>query len=173
MTSPHKRRYRRVDKTGRSKGSARFVKLDHYLLDSEAYRSMRALPRAVYTLLRRRFNGSNNGEILCSIRDIVHECLCSKDGAAAALEELVLKGFVKCAQHGSFHFKLRHAPKWILTEEAYREQLPTKEFMRWRAPKENHGPETRTAGPGMRTDVPKEGPNVVEFSPKKRTDGAV
>lgn len=141
MSSRHKRRFRRDGEPGK------FVKLESYMLRCEAYRSMKALPRGVYTELRRRFNGRNNGEILLSIREIVHELHCSKDSATAALRELEEKGFIKCAQRGSFHYKIRHAPKWILTEEGWNGELASKDFMRWRAPEKNVGPQMRTIGP--------------------------
>jgi hypothetical protein len=140
-----------ADKTGRSKFPEPFVLLRRYLLDSEAYRSLKPIPRAAYTELRRRYNGSNNGEISCSIREMADRINCSKDSASDAFDELLAKGFIKQARPASFHFKVRHAPTWILTEENYADQLPTKEFMRWSVSKEKAGPESRTAGPEQRT----------------------
>ena len=147
----------------------------HHVLRSEAYRSLKPIPRAAYTELRRRFNGSNNGEILCSVRNLADAVNCSKDSASAAFAELEAKGFIKCAQRGSFNYKVAHAPKWVLTEEPYHDGLPTKEFMRWRAPEENGGPKSRTSGPGKPTagdkkyrsrdeSVLNNGPRLVENS---------
>lgn len=139
------------------------------MLRCEAYRSMKALPRAVYTELRRRYNGRNNGEILLSVREIVDELHCSKDSASAALGELEEKGFIKCAQRGSFHYKIRHASTWILTEEGLNNELATKDFVHWRAPEKKTGPRSGTDGPIPSTEdenkdrlkmqtVPKQGP---------------
>jgi hypothetical protein len=158
-----------ADKTGRSKFPETFVKLTRHLLRSEAYLSLKPIPRAVYTELRRRFNGKNNGGITCSLREIETEVNCSKDSAAKAFAELQEKGFIKCSQPGSFSWKVRHAPSWVLTEESYRDELPTNEFLRWSAPEEKPGPEKRTVGPETRTRVPKEGPkngaSVLEQGP--------
>jgi hypothetical protein len=151
MTSQNRRPFRRTDKRGRSKGTEKFVMIKHHVLRCDAYRSMKALPRSVYFELRRRFNGMNNGKIHCSIRELANELHCSKDSAAAALEELEEKGFIKCARPGSFNYKVRHAPEWILTEESLGEEFPTKEFMRWTTPKEKPGPEIGTLGPEIRT----------------------
>lgn len=140
-----------ADKTGRSKFPEKFVMLRRYVLQSDAYRSLKPIPRAAYTELRRRFNGHNNGEISCSIREIVAAINCSRDSAGAAFRELEEKGFIKCARQADFNYKLRHAPTWILTEENYGNELPTKEFMRWQSAKEKHGPESRTSGPENRT----------------------
>lgn len=157
MSSRHKKKTRGVNKTGRDAKPEKFVMHRHYVLRCEAYRSMKALPRAVYMELRRRFNGSNNGKIVCSIREIVRECNCSKDAASAALKELQEKGFIKCTQKGSFHFKVPHAAMWALTEEELDGALPTKEFMRWKQPAEKCGPKSRTRGPSSSTDIPEEG----------------
>jgi hypothetical protein len=151
MSSKHRRAFRRVDKKGRSKGTEKFVMVWNHVLRCDAYRSMKALPRAVYFELRRRFNGMNNGKIHCSIRELVAEFHCSKDSAAAALAELEEKGFIKCARLGSFHYKIRHASEWVLTEESLGDEFPTKEFMRWTKPKEEAGPKIGTVGPEIRT----------------------
>jgi hypothetical protein len=151
MSSMHRRAFRRVDKKGRSKGTEKFVMVWNHVLRCDAYRSMKALPRAVYFELRRRFNGMNNGKIHCSIRELANEFHCSKDSATAALAELEEKGFIKCARPGSFNYKIRHAAEWTLTEESLGEEFPTKEFMRWTKPKEKSGPENGTVGPEIRT----------------------
>jgi DNA-binding HxlR family transcriptional regulator len=151
MSNRHKRRGRGVDATGRSKGKEPFVMLRKFVLASEAYRSLKPLPRAIYTELRRRYNGTNNGYISCSLREIEKELHCSKNTASAALGELVKKGFIKRATCGSFHYKVRHAPTWILTEEEYDGKPATKEFARWSA-------EEKSAVPEQGQGVPKEGP---------------
>jgi hypothetical protein len=147
-----------ANNAGRSKFPETFVMLRRYLIQSDAYRSLKPIPRAAYTELRRRFNGRNNGEISCSIREIVAEVHCSKDSASAAFKELQAKGFIKQSRPASFHYKVPHAPTWILTEENYGNELPTKDFMRWRVTEENAGPDKRTVDPETRTRVPKEGP---------------
>ena len=51
------------------KGAARFVQLSEWLQASEAWATLRPGPRALYIELKRRYNGSNNGEIYLSHRD--------------------------------------------------------------------------------------------------------
>lgn len=178
MSSRYRRRTRGVDNKGRSKTEEKFVMLQHYLLKSDAYRSMKPLPRAVYTELKRRYNGRNNGEIFCSIRELVAELHCSKDGASAALRELEDKGFIRCARRGSFHYKVKHASLWVLTEERLGEEFPTKDFMRWKPQKENSGTAPRTAAPEKRTEgenqdrgngnpVPISGPAIQKISSER------
>lgn len=130
--SRRQRRGRKHNAKGRSIGKKRFVMLVHWLLDSPAWRSMKCEPKQLYVELRRRFNGSNNGEIFYSIRDAARDLHVAKATAQKAFRELQDKGFIKCARLGSFHYKTRHASLWILTEDSYRDQLPTKEFMHWK-----------------------------------------
>lgn len=85
----------------------------------------------LYVSLRWRFNGSNNGDISMSVREAVAEVRISKDTAGAAFKELQEKGFVRCNQPGSFNWKAGLASTWILTEERYRNDLATKEFLNW------------------------------------------
>lgn len=149
--SSHKRTKRAVNKTGRNKHDP-FVKLSHFVLNSPAYKSMNSLSRSVYTELRKRYNGQNNGEISCSVRELERELHCSKDSAGKALKELVAKGFIKCAQAGSFHYKVRHAATWILTDEELSGMPPTKDFMRWQPGEKKNGPKSGTGCPQNRTE---------------------
>lgn len=131
MSDYAKRGGRGANRKGRSRNRPRFAMHYHYLLDCPAYRDLRPLARGAYMLLKRRFNGSNNGHINCSIRDLTKELHCGKDSARAALKELVEHGFIRQAQPGSFNYKIPHSPSWILTEEALDDTLATKDFMRW------------------------------------------
>lgn len=150
FNSRNRRRGRRHDSKGRSITKERFVLLWYWFLDCPAWLSMKCEPRMLYIQIRRRFNGSNNGEIFYSIRDACRELRIAKDTAQKAFRELEAKGFIKCAQRGNFNYKVRHASCWILTDEKYGEQSPTKEFMRWE-------PETE-AGPKIGRKCPKPDP---------------
>jgi hypothetical protein len=65
----HPRRGWRTDGKGRSIGQTRFVKLDHWLLKTPAWRSLSPASRALYVELAQRYNGANNGEISLSVRE--------------------------------------------------------------------------------------------------------
>lgn len=139
--SRNRRRGRRHDATGRSISKGKFVMLWHWLMNSAAWRSLTCDQKQLYLELRRRFNGTNNGQIYLSVRDATRELHIAKATAQKAFRALQEKGFLKCARLGSFHYKVRHASLWILTEESYGDQLPTKEFMRWE-PKTGAGPKS-------------------------------
>ncbi len=141
---------RRVDVTGRSIGSSRFLKLEHWILRTDAWRSLSPQSRAVYIEIAQRFNGSNNGEISLSVREAARLVNIAKDTATKAFHELEAKGFIRRNVCGSFNWKLKHATTWILTEHPFGDQLATKEFTRWVPQKEILGPKpgTRCPKPG-------------------------
>lgn len=147
----YRRRDRGHNQKGRTKKGARFVKIDHWLMDTEAWRSLNPACRAIYLELVRRYNGHNNGEISLSVREAARLLHIAKDTASKALNELEAKGFIKRHVCGSFNWKRRHATTWILTEHELGDQLATKEFARWRAERKKVDPKTRTSCPGTRT----------------------
>lgn len=167
MSTRKRRGGRRHDATGRSTNE-RFVWLKHWLLNSPAWKSMKPIPRALYVALRKRFNGTNNGQISISVREAATEIRCAKDSAMRALWELEEKGFIKCSQRGDFNWKLKLASTWILTEESHGGEFATKDFMRWKE-KEKSGPKPRTHRSQKKDDIAAEGREIVADSPKTRT----
>jgi hypothetical protein len=153
MSTQRQRRRRRggrTDNTGRSTGPARFLKLDHWLLKTTAWRSLGPACRALYVELAQRYNGSNNGEISMSVREAAGLIHVAKDTATKSFHELEEKGFIKRAVCGSFNWKLKQATTWILTAYDLGESLATKEFARW-LPKPKLGPNPGLNCPKSRT----------------------
>ena len=62
---------RGVDNKGRSKKGGKFVRLGDGMLTSEAWRSLSHSAIKYYIELRRRYNGSNNGELHLSLDEAV------------------------------------------------------------------------------------------------------
>ena len=147
----YRQRGRGHNQKGRTKKGVRFAKIDHWLMDTEAWCSLNPTCRALYLELIRRYNGHNNGEISLSVREAARLLHIAKDTASKALTELEAKGFIKRHICGSFNWKRRHATTWILTEHDLGDEPATKEFARWRAARKKAGPKTRTICPGMRT----------------------
>lgn len=120
---------------GRTQGTGRFVKLDHYLLNSPAWAALKPSARALYVLLSQRYNGSNNGHIGLGEREATKALnLSDKKATRRAFAELQIKGFIKLTKRGAFSLKVgkdRRASEWALTAFAVGNALPTKEFMRW------------------------------------------
>jgi hypothetical protein len=115
----------------RARHGPAFVMLHWYMLDSAAWRGLSAHAQAAYIHLHRRYNGSNNGEIGLSVRELAERLSCSKDTASRVLIELENSGFIATETVGAFSRKNRKASTYRLT--MYRDDrnghLPTKEFM--------------------------------------------
>lgn len=138
---------------GRSKGSSRFIALQHHLLDTEAGRSLNPRELAVLIRIMYRYNGENNGLLALSARDAAKEARMNKDTACAVLHRLVDKGFIKCTTPSSFGTNSRKAPEWELTCFPSGKNKPaSREYQHWRAAnKKNPSSQNRD------TTVPKQG----------------
>lgn len=114
----------------------RHVRLYHYMMQTDAWKSLRALERSIYTEIAARYagDGSNNGRIGYSIREAASTFGVGKSSAARALEALQDRGFIVARKKGAFSLKSRHSTEWRLTEFGcdLTGALPTKEFARWR-----------------------------------------
>lgn len=91
---------RRHNKTGRSRKSVRFVMLEHYLLDSLAWRSLSLPAKASYIEIAQRYVPGNNGRIGMSARALADRLPISRQTAQRALSELVAKGFIEATKLG-------------------------------------------------------------------------
>ena len=108
------------DKRGRAKrrrNGQPFIQLFRYMLDCPAYVSLSGAARAALIEVTRGFNGSNNGRIVLSVRELAKRMTCChRDTAARALQELVDKGFIEPRARGAFHVKFRRATEWRLDD---------------------------------------------------------
>ena len=64
----------------------RFVQLWHRELDCPAYHHLSVYGRALLIEFRKRYNGSNNGQIAMSVRDAANLPNCHKDTAGRNLD---------------------------------------------------------------------------------------
>lgn len=124
-------------KTGRSRRSARFVMLEHYLLDSVAWRSLSLAAKCCYLEIARFYIPGRNGRIGASARMMALALRISRATATRALKELCMKGFIEVMRPGGFNVKSgeRRASEWRLTN--YRCDItgerPNRNFIRWLA----------------------------------------
>lgn len=111
----------------------RHVMIFHHLMDSQAWKSLGAIPRAVYVDMAKRYHGSNNGRIGYSIRCAVEELHIGNATAKRALDDLQDRGVVAVVKKGAFNVKVRHASEWRLTSFKcdVTGELATKDFMCW------------------------------------------
>lgn len=146
---------------GRSTG-AKHVRLYRWLLDSPAYRSLSLPARALLIELYSFYNGENNGRVFLSVRDAAALIGVGSSTASRAYQELQDRGFIKSRLKSAFSVKSRRATEWILTEFAYGDALPTKDFMKWQTGKTaarmngrnlEHSPISGTDSPATGTRV--------------------
>ncbi len=151
----------------------RFVQLFHWMLNSDAWKDLDTVARAIYVELTFRYNGSNNGRIGYSARQAAQNLKISKDTAARGLRSLEAHGFVVVEKRGAFHCKIRHASEYRLTVYEsniavnYASRMATKEFMSWRAEIQNSVPVVIPIVPVVGLN----GPSDRTESSKKRRHG--
>ena len=122
-------KHRRMKPNGRN-DVERYVRLEHYMLKSDAWMTMSAPAKALLIQLWVRFNGQNNSEISFSVREADAIGL-SKSVAGRAFDELQERGFLKVGRQSSFTLKSRQARTWTLTTLPVGSTPATKDFMRW------------------------------------------
>jgi hypothetical protein len=137
---------RRVNQKGRTVGLDRFLQLQHFLLKSEAWKSLSPVERALFIEVAQRWNGFNNGRLGLGIREAGQAIHVKHTTASSAFRVLQERGFLVLTRDSSFDQK-RLAREWRVTAFPmgdYRKPtaLPTKQFMRWVPP-----PENQNAGP--------------------------
>lgn len=93
----------------------RFIAIPYNMFESPAFKDLSSSAVSVLLLLKYRFNGSNNGEISLSCREVAAWCGMSKGTASIKFKELYLHGFIKPSIKGKFTIRL--ATTWILTFE--------------------------------------------------------
>lgn len=93
----------------------RYVQLHHFMLRTDAWKSLSAPARAVYVQIASRYNGVNNGKLAFSVRDAASECNIAIGTAARAFKELKDLGFIEETRHGGLSNKTRIASEWRLT----------------------------------------------------------
>ena len=107
-------------KKGIIESTERFVKLTYPLIESEAWRWLRPISKAVYIELRRRYNGLNNGRISLSLSEAAHILKASKSSISKALKQLEAHGFIKLTKKGYFTGRMaseyaRPTSSWMAT----------------------------------------------------------
>lgn len=119
------------------RGSGRHVQLPEWLQASEAWATLPPGPRALYIELKRRFNGSNNGEIILSHRDAAKALNVHRNSVGPWFRELQERGFISMTKAPHLGPSgIGKASVWGLEELPSADSKPApKRFMAWRKPK--------------------------------------
>jgi len=129
----------RYDARGNKKGKGgRFFALQHPMMKSQAWQSLKPNEVAVYIRLAFRFNGANNGEIALSVRDAAKEAKINKDTASKALLSLQTKGLIKLVTPGGYSTNGGKATTYALTCFPIKKGKPaSREYQNWNPPEKN------------------------------------
>jgi DNA-binding transcriptional regulator YhcF (GntR family) len=124
---------KRAKLKGRTDREARHVRLEHWLMDTPAWLDLDTVSRCAYIEVKRRYWGTNNGQIVIGVRELGTALHVSLVTASRALKRLQDHGFIAVMQKGSFNRKVRHASEYRLTEFGcdVTNALATKDFARW------------------------------------------
>jgi len=115
------------------KGTGRHVQLPEWVQASKAWATMKPGPRALYIEIKRRFNGTNNGEIFLSYRDAARALNVHRNTVGSWFEELQERGFITLTTPPHLGpAGIGQASKWALEEWPTQDRKPAgKAFMRW------------------------------------------
>ncbi len=163
----------------KTKGSApRFVQIWEWELKCPAYRHLSVYGRALLIEFRMKYTGSNNGDIVFSVRQAARALNCNKDTAAKILRELEDKGWTRQTQKGSFNWKtqpgarkVRPATTWRITNQPIGLGVSTpetKEYARWKPTSEiqNAVPSDGTICPTTSHHAEIHGPTTSDHTPQ-------
>ena len=98
--------------------SNQFIRLSHSLVDSEAFAAASNGARGLLIFLGRRYNGRNNGNISCSVREAAIWLHCSKSSVGRYFIELQQLDLIEAVNKGRFAIRVgdgrRVATTWRL-----------------------------------------------------------
>ena len=93
------------DRTGRAKNDPHHVRLYGYMADHPAWRGLSSHARSAWLEIGLICNGTNNGRLAVSTRDLGAKMGVDKNVAGRAILELENAGFLKCVKESSFSQK--------------------------------------------------------------------
>ena len=107
--------------------------LEEWFQSCEAWATLKPGPRALYVELKRRYNGSNNGEIILSHRDAARLLNVHRNTVGAWFEELERRGFIRMTQGPHLGPSgVGQSARWALEELACTASPTTvRSFMNW------------------------------------------
>jgi hypothetical protein len=85
-----------------SKGADRFFKAERYISETRAWKQVSPAAKATWLEFGWTYNGSNNGRLAMSSRQLAVKLNIGKSAAARAILELVTFGFLEITQAGCF-----------------------------------------------------------------------
>jgi hypothetical protein len=114
--------------------TSRFITLEFHVLTSAAFGALTGLEVKLLVFLCMKHNGSNNGQIGCSVRDAADFLRCTPNTAGRCFVGLQAHGFAVIVSKGAFSVKDRKATLWRLTIYPSMGGEPaTRDYARWQS----------------------------------------
>jgi hypothetical protein len=114
--------------TGRSKNDAKHARLYQNIEQTEAWNALSGIAAKAWLSIGLMHNGSNNGQIAVSSRELGSRIGVHFSTAAKAIKELESKGFLRCTKASDFgrkrlaaEYRLTHIRDDVTGEPASRE----------------------------------------------------
>ncbi len=119
------------NKTGRSKGDVRHVRLYEYIEKTDAWRGLSGNAAKAWMTIGLLHNGANNGKLAVSSRELGERMGAHHSAAARAILELQSAGFLRCTKASSFSQR-RRAAEYRLTHlrDDVSGEAPTHDYRR-------------------------------------------
>ena len=118
------------DRTGRSKGDARHVRLYEHIEKTPAWRDLSGLAAKAWVSIGLMHNGSNNGSIAVSARELGSRIGVHHSSAARAILELERAGFLRCTKAEAFRSKTASRYRLTHLRDDMTGEPPSKEYNR-------------------------------------------
>jgi hypothetical protein len=126
----------------RRKGGGQFIPIPYEMAKSDAWRYLPGNAIKAYVELRRRFTGSNNGELSLSLDEAAKLLHLGKATVQRALVLLEQHGFIRMIKRG--HWYGRMASTYAVTDRPIGTQAPTNDWRSWRPPQKDSSVSKRT-----------------------------
>lgn len=129
-----KTKSQKVDAYGRNT-DGKYIKVERYLYESPAWRSLSSVARDLWLELTYRYNGKNNGKIFLSYREARTRLNCGNSKVQKAYETLEDRMFIRKTKKGGFCQKYdaenSRATEYKLTHLLKTDDPDFHAFMRW------------------------------------------
>jgi hypothetical protein len=114
MKQIHERKRSKI--TGKGKGHS-FLRLPHFLTDSEQYGNLTAYASKLLTEIARKYRGKNNGDLSIPWVSLRTRGFNSEWTVKRARDELIDAGFILVTRHGGNHLCALYAITWEAIDE--------------------------------------------------------
>ena len=142
-----------------------YMKLEYQMLEHPAFATLSGNAFKLLIYARKRFDGTNNGEIIFGVREAADLLRCSKDTASRAFQELIEHRVLEPVVKGAFSVKIRKATTWRITFIHMNGRAGTNDYLHFKPPSDGpmtgteatapnleHGPRGAANGPSGRTE---------------------